>query len=70
MTIATVASINLCLASAQGTDIKIRRSVRISSTVENRYVVPSITYPGRARWVATTVSSSASAIAVAIKAKM
>lgn len=69
MAIASVASIQGILdTTAQGNGVRIVRSVRITSTVESRYVVPVITSKGQAGWINTSVSSSASAIATAIAA--
>ena len=71
MAIASVASIQSALdSSAQGRGIRITRSVRVSSTVESRYVVPVISSRGQAGWINTSVSSSAAAIASGMLAAM
>lgn len=71
MTIATTASIQSCLdRTAQGNGVRLQRSVRISSTVESRYVVPVISYAGQSKWIDTSVSSSASQIAINMLANL
>lgn len=67
MAITSVASIQSVLdTTPQGFGTRIVRSVRISSTKESRYVVPCVLTPGRARWVDTSVTSSASTIVTTI----
>lgn len=67
---ATDAAIQAVLDTSDGRGIRLSKTVRISSTVDHRYVVPVVSLAGRARWVATTVASSASAQAAAILAQV
>lgn len=72
----TVAQVQAKLDTSDGRGIRIVRAVRVSSTVESRYVVPVVSYAGQARWVDSTVASvacaasAASVQAAAIVAKM
>lgn len=63
---ATDAQVQAQLDASDGRGVRLVRSVRISSTVDHRYVVPVVSRAGRARWVTTTVASSASAQAASI----
>lgn len=67
---ATDAQVQAQLDTSDGRGVRIARTVRISSTVDHRYVVPVVSRAGRARWVTTTVASSASAQAITILAQV
>jgi hypothetical protein len=49
-----------------GRGVRLTRTVRVSSAIDSRYVVPVVSRAGRARWVNTNVASSASAQAASI----
>lgn len=51
--------------TGQGRGIRIVRAVRVSSTIESRYVVPVVSYPGQAKWFDSTVASVACATSAA-----
>lgn len=63
---ATDAAVQAQLDTSDGRGVRIARTVRITSGVDHRYVVPVISRAGRARWVTTNVASSASAQAASI----
>ena len=72
MTIATDAQIQAKLDASDGRGVRIVRSIAGAaiSGRTSRYVVPVVSYPGQARWVTTTTSSSATAQANVILAQM
>lgn len=63
---ATDAQVQAALDTSDGRGVRLIRSVRISSTVDHRYVQPIVSRAGRARWTATNVASSATAQATSI----
>lgn len=63
---ASDAAVQAALDTSDGRGVRLVRSVRISSTVDHRYVVPVVSRAGRARWCSTNVASSATVQATSI----